>query len=101
MPEVHSTAAEGEGVVSRTDKFGHSMPILRPTQYKGQFTVHHENEHRGYVQQVGGNWYATKPGIDVGTGSMHQPLGPHESKHTATASLFDRMDPATYGERHR
>jgi|SRR5579864_7123663 len=98
---VHSTAAEGESVVSRTDKFGHSMPILRPTGYKNQYTVHHEGEHRGYLLQIGDKWFATKPGVDVGTGSMHQPIGPHPSKHKATASLFDPLDPATAMERRR
>jgi hypothetical protein len=85
MPEIHSTASEG--AVSRTNKFGESMPILRPHPLGG-FHVDHNGNRMGQIwQSPDGKWWSGKP---YEPGIAH----PHESKHEAAQSLFTPIDPA-------
>jgi hypothetical protein len=80
-PNLHDTSAEGNAVVSRTDKYGFAMPILRPTSaqfYGGPgptlFSQHHEVHHErrgmmGWITKIDSDpgtnkWRAQRPGED-------------------------------------
>lgn len=97
--EVHSTAAEG--AVSRTDKFGHSMPILKPVKEYAPgksfpyltYEVEHEGQYKGQI------WHDVDKGIwHSNKGSYHNATN---TKHGAVASLFSGIDPATAMDRKR
>jgi hypothetical protein len=101
LAEIHSTAAEGRGVVSRQDKFGHSMPILRPAGFATPsdqapvYHVYHGDIKMGTIVRTtpSRNWWARNEIQDTPWD------GPHENKHQAVGSLFDPMDPAARMER--
>lgn len=95
---VHSTAAEG--AVTRTDKFGQSMPILRPIEIQGEkvpgyYNVTHESIHLGRIRQTAKGWWQTDPSWATG-----REASIHPDRHSAVASLFSKLDPATHQERH-
>ena len=72
------------------------MPILKPMSDRpGGYEVHHGDIHKGNIYNYRERWYAVRNDVPF---DSSQPL---ESKHHAAAWLFDPMDPATYGERHR
>jgi hypothetical protein len=103
--EVHSTAAEN--AVTRTDKFGHSMPILRPAPrhdpIPGMYYVEHEGITAGLLQDFGEGHthprYAAHRLRDDRNAPGEVTL--HPDKHSAISHLFSPIDPATYGDRHR
>jgi hypothetical protein len=85
--------------VSRTDKFGHSMPILKTVDNTypklKEYRVEHENRHVGFVEKWPGGWFAYKP-----NGLFNSEV-PYSNRHAAVASLFDPIDPATAMDRKR
>ena len=88
MTEVHSTAAEG--AVTHVDKWGESMPITRPTTYRGLHSVHHHGEQVGFVQELNeGRWLSHHPlGESPRSGGGLEHIKEHTNKRDAVDSLF-------------
>jgi hypothetical protein len=94
MAEVHSTAAEG--AVTRVNKWGESMPILRKTSVPSMRYVEHEGKEIGMLQDLGppseySNWPGRKRWASHHPPSEAKPRGHielHNTKYEAVEFLF-------------
>ena len=85
MTEVHSTAAEG--AVTHQDKYGNSMPILKPLRdHPNAWEVQHEGKVVGTISQDLDKWW----GRGVSDYSHGPWSGPHVHRHEAVQAIFDR-----------
>jgi hypothetical protein len=86
-------AVEGPeiGALSRVDKFGESLPILRHTIYPGMYRVEHQGQDMGFVQHIpqvtpnARQWFSHHPYSEA---KPHGHIEAHQHRHEAVDFLF-------------